>query len=97
MRGGGGDDALRSEAGFGQSEMQRVVALGGQHAVDGDQILHAADLGAEDDLVAAEAVVLGGLGGFDGADDDGAQGDCPARPAARAARLFSSIMRVSSA
>ena len=74
-RGGGGDDALRSEAGFGQAEVQRVVALGGQHAIDHDQILHAADLGAEDDFVAAEAVAFGGLRGQEGADDDGVQRD----------------------
>ena len=68
--GGGGDDALRAQAGFGQSQVQRVIALGREHAVDADQVLHAADLGAQDDLVAAQAVLLGRLGGFDGADHE---------------------------
>ena len=60
-RGGGGDDALRSEAGFGQAQVQRIIALRGQLAIDRDQILDAADLGAQDDLVAAKPVALGGL------------------------------------
>ena len=96
-RGGGRDDAFRSEAGFGQSEMQRVVALGGQLAIDHDQILHAADLGAEDDLVAAESIAV-------------RRPAAASRPLATMAfivtslassgsgrREFSSIMRVSSA
>ena len=57
-RGGGGDDAFRAHAGFGQSQMQRIIAARGQRAVDIDQVLHAADFGAEDDLVVAQAVLL---------------------------------------
>ena len=49
--GGGGDDAFAAHAGFGQSQMQRIIAAAGQRAVDVDQVLHAADFGAEDDLV----------------------------------------------
>ena len=45
--GGGGDDALAAHAGFGEAEMQRVVAARGELAIDVDQVLHAADLGAE--------------------------------------------------
>ncbi len=52
-----------------------VIALRGQRAVDVDQVLHAADLGAEDDLVVREAVTLGGSGRFDGARHDGVQRD----------------------
>ena len=74
-RGGGGDDAFRSEAGFGQPQVQRVIALRGELAIDHDEILHAADLGAEDDLVAAEPVAFGGLGGEEAARDDGVHGD----------------------
>ena len=96
-RGGGGDDAFRSEAGFGEPEVQRVIALGGQLAINHDEILHAADLGAQDDLVAAEPVAV-------------RRPARPRRPLATMAfmvtsmassgsgrREFSSIMRVSSA
>ena len=37
---------LAPRPGFGQSEVQRVIALRRQRTVDIDQILHAADLGA---------------------------------------------------
>ncbi len=52
-------------------KMQRVIALRGQLAVDRDQILHAADLRAEDDLVAAQAVPLGRFRRIQRAGDDG--------------------------
>ena len=49
--GGRGDDALRAHAGFGEAEMQRVVAARREIAIDGDQILHAADLARDDDAI----------------------------------------------
>ena len=52
QRRGGGDDALGAHARLGQAEMQRVVAARGQHAVDGDQVLHRRDLGGNDDAFA---------------------------------------------
>ena len=39
-RGRGGDDPFRAHAGFGQAEMNRVVGARGQHAIDGDEVLH---------------------------------------------------------
>ena len=56
---GGGDDAFGAHAGFGEAEMQRVVAARGERAIDVDEVLHAADFGAEDDLVATQAVLFG--------------------------------------
>ena len=35
------DDALGAQARFGQAQVQRVVASGGEHPVDVDQVLHA--------------------------------------------------------
>src|SRR5260370_1146339 len=70
------------QAGFGQSQMQRVIAFGGEVAIDGDQVLHPADLRAEDDLIVRQAVALGGLGGPDSARHDGV-----ARHLARVLRL----------
>ena len=58
-RGGRGDDALRAHAGLGQAEMDRVVGALGEHAIDGDQVLHRRDLRREDDAVAREADLLG--------------------------------------
>ena len=69
--GGGGDEALGAHAGFGEAEVQRVVAARGEVGVDVDEVADAGDLGGEDDLVVAEAVVLGGLGGVERADDHG--------------------------
>ena len=51
--GGGGDEALGAHAGFGEAEVQRVVAAGGEVGVDVDQVADAGDLGGEDDLVVA--------------------------------------------
>src|SRR4029079_13024283 len=65
-RGGRGDDAFRAHSGFGQSEVQRVVAAGGPAAIDVDHVLSSADLGAEDDLVAPQAVLLSTMGGVEG-------------------------------
>ena len=63
--GGGGDDALHAHAGFGEAEVQGVVAAAGELGVDVDEVANAGDLGGEDDLVAAEAVALGGGGVVD--------------------------------
>ena len=62
-------EALHAHAGFGEAEVQRVVAAGGELGVDVDEVADAADLGGEDDLVVAEAVALGGGGGVERADD----------------------------
>ena len=43
--------------------MDRVVATARQHAVDGDQVLHAGDLGGEDDAVARQPDLLGARAG----------------------------------
>ncbi len=61
--GGGCHHAFRAHAGFGQSEMQRIVAARGQRAIDVDQILHAADFRAENNLVGAQAVFFRQRGG----------------------------------
>ena len=78
--GGGGDDAFHAHSGFGEAEVEGVVAAGGEHLVDVDEIEDAGDLGAEDDLVMAEAVFFGGGGGVEGAaahgfEHDGAGGE----------------------
>ena len=57
-----GDDAFRAHAGLGEAEMQRVVGARGKFGIDGDQVLHAADLGRQDDLFAAKADLFGHLG-----------------------------------
>ena len=75
QRGGGGDDALGAHAGFGQAEVQRVVAARGERAVDVDQVLHAADFRAEDDLVGTQAVLFRERGGVQRAHDHGFHGD----------------------
>ena len=52
-RRGAADDAFRAHARFGQAKMQRILAAAGQLAIDVDQVLHAADFRAEDDLLRA--------------------------------------------
>ncbi len=93
--GGGGDEALGAHAGFGEAEVQGVVAAGGEIGVDVDEIAHAADLGGKDDLVLAQAVALGGLGGIERADHHGFHHDVAGGQRAAPSGLFSSIMRVS--
>ena len=61
-----GDDALHGHARLGEAEVQRVVAARGEPAVDVDQVLHAADLGAEDDPVVAQPGGFGQLGRTEG-------------------------------
>ena len=59
---GRGDDALGAHAGLGQTEMQRVVRAARQFGIDGDQVLHLADLGRQDDAVARQPDLLGEFG-----------------------------------
>src|SRR6185312_2930467 len=61
--GGGSDDALAAHAGFREPEVQRVVAARREARVHVDQVLHAAHLAGEDDLVVAETQLLRLLGG----------------------------------
>ena len=68
-RGAGGDYALCSHARFGQAKMQRILAARGQRAINVDQILHAADLRAQNDLVGAQAELLRQVGGIQRAHD----------------------------
>ena len=56
--GGGGYCALHAHAGFGESEVQCVVATRGEFGVDVDEVAHAADLCRKHNLVAAQAVAL---------------------------------------
>jgi hypothetical protein len=60
-----------AHAGFGEAEVQGVVAAAASIGVDVDEVADAGDFGGEDDLVVAEAVALGGFGGLEGADDHG--------------------------
>ena len=46
---------LRAHAGFGQAQVQWIVAARGEVAVHGEQVLHAADLGRQDDAFARQA------------------------------------------
>ena len=57
----GGHDPLAAHAGFGQTQVQRVVAHRRQRAVHVDQVLHAAHLRAEDDPVVTQPVPFGRL------------------------------------
>src|SRR5690606_32429542 len=66
--GGRGDDALAAHAGLGQAQVQRVVAARGEVAIDGDEILHVADLARQDDGIAAQAEFLGAARIADGRD-----------------------------
>ena len=43
--------------------MQGIVAATGEIGINGDQVLHLADLGRENDLVTAHAEAFGALGG----------------------------------
>ena len=60
-------DPLGAHARLGEAEVQRIVAPSRQHAVDVDQVLHAGDLGAQDDPVVRHADGLGKGGRADGA------------------------------
>ena len=55
--------------------MQRIIATGGEFFVDVDQVLYVADLGAENNFVAREAVTFGSFGGAQRTFSNGAAGD----------------------
>ena len=78
--GGGGDDAFGAHAGFGEAEVEGVVAAGGEVGVDIDEVADAGDLGGEDDLVAAEAVAFGCGGVVERGDDHGFHHDVAGGP-----------------
>jgi hypothetical protein len=50
-----GDRALGAHAGLGQSEVERIVAATAECTIDADEILHAADLAADQDLIGIHA------------------------------------------
>ena len=58
--------ALVAHPGLGQAQVERVVAAGREQPVDVDEVADAADLGADDDPVVAQAGRLGELGGAQG-------------------------------
>ncbi len=60
---GGGHNALRTHAGLGQPQVQRVIAARGQRAVNVDEILHAADFRAQNNLLGTPAEFLREVGG----------------------------------
>ena len=93
--GGRGHDALRSHARFGQAQVQRVVAARREVAVDRDEILHAAHLRAQDDVVVRQAELLGALRRSRAPTARPHAASLPAPSTAAACALFSSIRRVS--
>ena len=74
-RRGAADDAFGAHAGFGESEVERIFAATRQFAIHVDQVLHAADFRAEDDLLGAHSVADGELGGTERALHHGFHGD----------------------
>src|SRR5205823_1919852 len=52
------DNTFWSHTSFGQSQMQRVIAAHGQRAIDVNQILHAAHLRAQNNLLGTQAVLF---------------------------------------
>ena len=95
--GGGGDNAFRAHAGFGKSEVQRVVAARGERAVDVDQVLHAADFGAQDDLVVSAGRIFRRAAAECSALTTMASMVTSRASLGSGSREFSSIMRVSRA
>ncbi|MDT4827212.1 hypothetical protein FQZ97_605520 [compost metagenome] len=93
QRGRGCHDALAAHAGFGQAQVQRVVATCGQVAVDGDQVLHVADLARQDDGVAAQAELFSALGVADGRHDQRIAHHRLGLPGLRAAAVFVHLAR----
>src|SRR5215472_4741645 len=69
-----GHDAFGAHAGFREPEMQGVVGARRQLAIDVHEVLHARDLGGEDDAIVRKAGLLGQLRGLDGALDHGVHG-----------------------
>ena len=90
---GGGDDALDAHAGLGEPQVQGVVALGGEVAVDGDQVLHPADLAGEDDAVVAQAQFLGAAGAVQRRFDEGVVVDPFQRQGIVTARVLVQLAR----
>ncbi len=95
-RRGRGDDAFRSHARLGESQVQRVIAAPRELGVHRDQVLDVGDLAREHDAVARQAERFGALGAADRGHDErlaqhrrrrnGAREDARFRPsAARAA------------
>ena len=64
--GRGGDDAFRSQPRLGKSEMQGIIPRRGQFPVNGDQVLHLADLARQHDFIAPETQPFGFGGAFHG-------------------------------
>ena len=60
----GRDDTLAADAGLGQAQVQGEIAARGQVAIDRDQFLHAADLGAEHDTLRRQTEVHGTMRGI---------------------------------
>ena len=60
------DQAFDAHAGFGQAEMQRLVGLPRQGAVDGDQIARPRRLARDDDVILAQPAVERERRRFDG-------------------------------
>src|SRR5262250_2325802 len=77
-----GHDALGAHAGFREPEVERVVGAWRELSIDVHEVLHARDLGGEDDAIMREAGLLGQLRGLDGALHHGVHGHV-----ARAERL----------
>src|SRR5215468_5029667 len=68
-----GHDALGAHAGFREPEVERVVGAWRELSIDVHEVLHARDLGGEDDAIVREAGLLSQLRGLDGALDDGVE------------------------
>src|SRR5690348_11829214 len=68
-RGGGPDEALGAHAGLSQSEMQRLICLRGEFAIDAKEIARTRDFAGDDDLVLAEAAGEGELCGLQSRED----------------------------
>ena len=68
--------------------MERVVAACGEHLVDVDQVADPGNFAADDDLVVAQAVALGGGGGIEGAAAHGFEHHVPCGQGIGALRVF---------
>ena len=65
------NNALRSHAGLGQTEVQGVIAARSEIAIDRNQLLHAGNLAREDDLVAPHSELFGARRGIQRRADQG--------------------------
>ena len=75
QRGARCHDAFGAHAGFGEPEVQRIIAARRQRAVDVNQVLHSADFGAENNLIGPQSVFLRQAGGIQRAHYHGFHGD----------------------